>query len=428
MNNKKILIVEDDELAAEQYSIILQANGYEVMDIFVHAGEALKSVKDNKPDLVISDISLGGEMDGLVFSEILDAQYNIPVIFISADRKKDIFTRSITALPMAYLIKPIDEYQLLVSVELAFAKIDAKENQIRREAHYKEAQEIGNIGSWSWDILNNSLYWSDQIYRIFGLKPQEFGANYESFIEYVHPDDRDDVNENVNRALAGEGPYKVQHRVVQKNGSLREVIERGEVLFNEAGEPIFMQGTVQDMTELHNAQKKVKHMAYYDNVTGLPNRNYFFERIEQSLQLQRRENNIFAVLVVDLDGFKLVNDTYGHDAGDKVLKETGQRIKSTLRDVDVASRVGGDEFIVILWGIKKVENSIHIADKILKSCSAPIHLDNITISLSASIGISICPDHGYDTDTLLKNADQAMYVAKKGGKNHYHLYDPEIPA
>ena len=424
MDKKQILIVEDDELVAEHCSIILQAMGYEVTASVASGKEAISIVTKTPPDLALVDISLEGKMDGVEVSKIIVEQYDVPTIFMSASSDEKLFSRAKKNDPLAFLIKPIERRQMELTVDLAFTQIAIKQKLKESEAHFSQAQEIGNIGSWSWDIVKDVLYWTDQIYRMFGLEPQEFGATYDSFLHHIHPDDRDKVNDSVNRALAGDGTYEVQHRIIQKNGKEREVIERGDVIFNKKGEAIFMHGTVHDITQLRKTQKLVEHMAYYDSVTGLPNRHMFFDRLQQSLALQRREDKTFAVLALDLDGFKQVNDTYGHQMGDRVLKEVAQRVHGSLRDVDIVARTGGDEFLAILWGIKQVENAGKVAKKLVAVCAEPFHIQNAKIKISCSIGVSICPDHGANEDVLIKLADEAMYDAKHAGKNCYKLFDP----
>jgi diguanylate cyclase (GGDEF)-like protein/PAS domain S-box-containing protein len=419
----KILVVDDDPEMAEYISLLLKAMGYEVVGPVSNGKDAFAVLKTQQPELAIIDIMLNDDMDGIEVSQILKDDFNIYTIYCSAHSDKKMFVRAKKTEPLAFLLKPISSRELELTVELALSKIQIKEKLIESEFHFKNAQQIGNIGSWSWDIRNDTLHWTDQIYRIFGMKPQEFGATYESFLEYIHPDDVEMVNSYVERALSGDGPYQVQHRLLLKNGEERQVIERGEVEFNEKGAPVKMQGTVQDITELHEAQKQIQRLAYYDITTNLPNRNLFFDRLEQTLALQRREDKTFAVLAIDLDGFKGVNDTYGHQMGDNLLKEVASRMQHTVRDVDMVARTGGDEFMAIIWGIIKTNDIKVVAEKLLSACSKPFVFGNVNIEISCSIGISICPDHSVKDEELIKLADKAMYSAKSDGKNTFRIYD-----
>ncbi len=426
MNKKKILIVDDDPEIGEYCSLLLKAMDYDVLGPVASGEEAVALAAEVEPDLAIIDIMLSGDMDGIEVSDIIKKKHNVFTIYLSAHSDKKTFERAKKTEPLAYLLKPINVRELELGVELALSKIEIKKKLAESQFHFKQAQEIGNIGSWNWDIENNTLHWTDQIYRIFGLKPQEFGATYESFLEHIHPDDVDAVNTNVESALSGSGPYEVQHRIIQKNGDERYVVERGEVTFNDKGEAVRMQGTVQDITDLHLAQKQIQHLAYYDMTTKLPNRNLFFDRLEQALALQRREEKKFAVLAIDLDGFKTVNDTYGHQTGDELLKAVGLRMQKTIRDVDIIARTGGDEFMAIIWGIKQADDVKFVADKLLLACSEPYQLGNITIEISCSVGVAICPDHSLDDNELIMLADQAMYNAKSAGKNTYRIHGVDM--
>ncbi len=423
MNKKKILIVDDEEAIGRFLSIVLEEMGYEIVGPVTSGKEAIAIAAEVPIDMAIVDIALGGDVDGIEVCKHIKKNHDIHSIYISGHSDDDTFLRAKATEPLAYFLKPINVREFEMGVDLALSKVEIKKRLIESEYHYKQAQEIGNIGSWNWDIENNNLRWTDQIYRIFGLKPQEFGATYESFLDHIHPDDVAKVNSCVERALAGEGSYEIQHRLVQKNGDEREVVERGEVMFNQQGQPIRMQGTVQDVTELNNAQKQVQHLAYYDIITGLPNRNLFFNRLEQSLALQRREIKTFAVLAIDLDGFKEVNDTHGHIMGDKLLKQVAMRLKANVRDVDMVARTGGDEFMALIWGIAQAKDIKIVADKLVSASAKPFNIDGVNINISCSVGVAICPDHGNNDSELIMVADKAMYRAKNSGKNTFRIHE-----
>ena len=423
MNKKKILIVDDEEAIGRFLSIVLEEMGYEIVGPVTSGKEAIAIAAEVPIDMAIVDIALGGDVDGIEVCKHIKKNHDIHSIYISGHSDDDTFLRAKATEPLAYFLKPINVREFEMGVDLALSKVEIKKRLIESEYHYKQAQEIGNIGSWNWDIENNNLRWTDQIYRIFGLKPQEFGATYESFLDHIHPDDVAKVNSYVERALAGEGSYEIQHRLVRKNGDEREVVERGEVMFNQQGQPIRMQGTVQDVTELNNAQKQVQHLAYYDIITGLPNRNLFFNRLEQSLALQRREIKTFAVLAIDLDGFKEVNDTHGHIMGDKLLEQVAMRLKANVRDVDMVARTGGDEFMGLIWGIAQAKDIKIVAEKLVSACAKPFDIDHVSINISCSVGVAICPDHGNNDSELIMIADKAMYRAKNSGKNTFRIHE-----
>ncbi len=182
-------------------------------------------------------------------------------------------------------------------------------------------------------------------------------------------------------------------------------------------------GIVRDISDRKKAEEKIRRMAHFDQLTGLANRNLLYDRLGQALAQSRRHKQPLALLFLDLDGFKPVNDRYGHDIGDMLLKEIAARLRGCVREVDTVARVGGDEFVIVLNEIGNRENAAKAAEKILSAIAQPYILAGKTCQVSGSIGITMAPEDGTDIDTLLKKADDAMYMAKQSGKNYYRLYD-----
>lgn len=421
MTAKRILIVEDDPDTAEFLNLHLMAKGYEVSGSATSGEYALISVSADPPDLVIMDIQLEGDMDGIETSQVIREEYGIPTLFLTGHSSDELFERAKISEPFAYLLKPFNERELELTIEISLYRHELEQQLQNNQLHLNAAQEIGNIGSWDWNIVSGALYWSDQIYRIFGLRPQEFGATYDAFVETIHPDDREAVQNAVNAALEGE-KYDIQHRIVRKDGEERIVRERGDVTMDSGGTPVRMLGTVQDITAMHQAEAKIKHLAFYDSVTGLPNRNLFFDRLGQMLALTRRQDTGFALMVIDLDGFKAVNDSFGHQVGDELLKKVGERLQDGLRELDSVARTGGDEFAALLHGCGSEGAARAVGEKLITSCARTFRIGGNDISIGCSIGIAFCPRDGMEEDQLVKCADDAMYQAKRDGKNGYRFY------
>jgi len=173
--------------------------------------------------------------------------------------------------------------------------------------------------------------------------------------------------------------------------------------------------------ERQRAEETIKSMAYYDSLTGLPNRFLLLDRLTLGLAHAHRVKKRLAVMFLDFDDFKLVNDTYGHSMGDLFLKEMGQKLKSAIREEDTLARLGGDEFILVLPELVGQENAMTLAEKLIKLGGEPLNLDGNEIRASFSIGIAMYPDDGADCETLLDKADQALYKAKRKGRNRYHF-------
>jgi diguanylate cyclase (GGDEF)-like protein len=215
-------------------------------------------------------------------------------------------------------------------------------------------------------------------------------------------------------------------RLTNKSGGWKWILCRGTVTQrDEEGVPERMVGTFSDITLLKQHEKQLERIAHYDALTGIPNRVLLADRLQQALAHTKREGSMLAVCYLDLDGFKLVNDTMGHEAGDAVLVEVTRRIKDTIRGDDTVARLGGDEFAVLLSGLRAAEEYSASLNRLLEAISQPIEIKSKLFEVSASIGVALYPNDDHDADTLLRHADQAMYSAKQSGKNRYFLYDAE---
>jgi diguanylate cyclase (GGDEF)-like protein len=184
----------------------------------------------------------------------------------------------------------------------------------------------------------------------------------------------------------------------------------------------FFVGIVRDVTDRKLIEQQIRHMAHHDYLTGLPNRALFLDQLERAIHLARRNDYRLGVLFLDLDGFKQINDVLGHEAGDMLLKEVSRRLKEIIRSSDTVARMGGDEFTFVLNDIGMDENAANVAQKVIDALSVPVQLADRQCKIGGSIGISFFPDHAEDADTLLRLADEAMYIAKQSGKNTFRLH------
>lgn len=295
------------------------------------------------------------------------------------------------------------------------------------EEALKQAQRIARIGSWSLNLTTNHLMWSDEIFKIFGIDPKRFGATLDDFFAVIHPDDLDYVKAQYKGSLAGRFPYDIEHRIIRRDtGEVRWVHEMCVHQHNDAGEVTRSDGTVQDITERKLAQDEVRRLAMTDQLTGLANRYQFHKRFGESLSLARRENKRLALLLLDLDKFKPVNDTYGHQTGDALLTNVAEIFQRHSRDTDVVARLGGDEFAVLLVHPVGVEGISAVAQRIIDAVKAHVHALGYDVRTGISIGVSQYPDDGVDQDSLIEKADLALYAAKSQGSNRFRFYGPEL--
>ncbi|WP_187805438.1 diguanylate cyclase domain-containing protein [Aquipseudomonas alcaligenes] len=290
---------------------------------------------------------------------------------------------------------------------------------------FQRSQYFARIGTWDWDIDTNRLYWSEAIYAMFGHQPGTITPSYELFCHSVHPDDRQRVRAGELRCIETGENHDEEYRVIWPDGSVHWLRETGNVTKDASGTPLKMMGVVRDITEEKAWASQMHQLAHHDALTGLPNRLVFEDRLRSALERARRSNLRVALVFIDLNGFKTINDTHGHVAGDQVLVATARRLKAALRESDSVARIGGDEFVVILEGLalerQLEEEARAIGEKILTALALPLADDSSQRRIDASLGIAAFPDHAPSMDRLIHLADQAMYEAKRSGDNQYRL-------
>jgi diguanylate cyclase (GGDEF)-like protein/PAS domain S-box-containing protein len=315
-------------------------------------------------------------------------------------------------------------------LELLAGDLDRVNRQLREQAdHLKQAQHIARVGSWRYLIEKDALYLSDEILYMYGLTQSEFGGTMQHFVELVHHEDRQAIIAAQKTAIRY-GSASVQCRVMRRDGKVRYFEIIGQ-LFSESGGADYLAGTTQDITEQKVAEDRIRQLAYLDQLTGLPNRKFVLDRIDRLAAMQRRAPQDGAVLFIDLDNFKLLNDTHGHDKGDLLLKQVAQRLQSCVRHYDCVGRFGGDEFVVLLehighGAIDDATHAFQVAQKILASLNAPYMLDTFQHRITPSIGIALTDGEVLSTGDLLKRADMAMYKAKAEGRNAIRFFNAEM--
>ncbi len=271
-------------------------------------------------------------------------------------------------------------------------------------------------------------YVSPQIEEILGVTAAEYLADPDMWMRMVHPDDRATVEAESDAFLAGHGGDLTDYRMVRPDGRIVWIRDRAFAHRDEEGRVIWEQGILFDVTELKDAEARIAHMAFHDGLTGLANRQLFEETLELALERARRDRSVVAVLFLDLDNFKQVNDTFGHHAGDLLLTEVAQRLRDSTRGTDLVARQGGDEFLILLADLETAGATTTLstlAGRIQHALAEPFRLYGVDLAPSASIGISQFPNDAYDAETLLKNADIVMYRAKREGPGRHQFFTPE---
>ena len=334
-----------------------------------------------------------------------------------------------------------------LTVEVVSSSYDADgriiQYNIRDITARKEAEEalqkseeqcrtiVSNINEYVYSVRFEegsikSIYHSPKCLEITGYSPEEYYSDPMLWFTMIHEDDRDLVMEFLNALFAGEDREPIRHRIIHKSGAERWILNNCAVqrVDNEGKGLIIsrLDGFILDITDIKQAEENVFFLAHHDPLTKLPNRSTLYARIEQVLSVAQKARRKVALLFLDIDGFKQINDTMGHDVGDQLLQSVARRLNDCTRSCDVVSRLGGDEFVVVLWDCGVSETTV-VAEKIITS-GFPIEGSNVVVN--TSMGISLFPEDGTDYLVLLKNADMAMYHAKKEGGKNFQFFTPTL--
>jgi diguanylate cyclase (GGDEF)-like protein/PAS domain S-box-containing protein len=300
---------------------------------------------------------------------------------------------------------------------------------VRDRERLAEAQRIAHIGSWEWDVGPDVLTWSEELHRIFGVDPEQFEPTYGRYLARVHDDDRHMVRAVITAGFETRQPFAYDHRVVRPDGEIRWLSCEGLVEVDGSGDVVRLRGTAQDITGRRQAEDQLRDLldeladqAVHDALTGLPNRVLVAERLEQALARSAQTGSEVAVLFVDIDRFKLINDSRGHAAGDELLVTVAERLRQVVRNNDVVARFGGDEFVVVCEDQTAAFQASLIAARITDVLREPVLVDGQEVFLSASVGIAVADGAG-SPDSLLRDADAAMYRAKENGRARCEFFD-----
>jgi PAS domain S-box-containing protein len=448
-----VLIVDDDEAARilteialtnAEFRVVQAANGMDALEVF----------RTERPDIVLLDVNMP-VMDGFnACQELrqLPGGESVPVLMVTGHEDIGSINRAYEVGATDFLTKSgnweiiAHRVRYMLRAARAFSELE------KNRENLSSAQRMAHMGGWAWHAESNRLSLSQELCDLFGLTEADCDDSYERFMGYVDNEDRERVRQAVIEALRGTRPYDVHHRLKLPDGTERHVHAKAKVSFDAGGRALGMRGTIQDVTERRLAEQKIHSLAYYDSLTGLPNRVMFRDQLDRAIALCARERTQLAVMFLDLDKFKRINDTLGHSVGDRLLAAAAERIVGCVRSSEMVSReetglqaaeeaqdaadgiplnvarLGGDEFTLYLAGVGEPQNAARVARRILGELARPFVLGQHEIFVSVSIGIAVCPADGKDVEALLGNADVAMYHAKEQGRNNYQFYSRPMNA
>jgi diguanylate cyclase (GGDEF)-like protein/PAS domain S-box-containing protein len=437
----RILVVDDDAGARRLTRATLAKAGFQVIE----AGDgraALEAMAGELPDLVLMDVSmpLMDGFDACTALRRLPGGSGVPVAMMTGLDDTHSIERAFEVGATDFITKPINWAVLQHRVRYMLRASTAINHLEQNQRRLSNAQRIGEMGDWEWDVREDRVVPSEEAWRILGHAGAIEQPVPENFFAAVHAEDAGELRLACERALAAGEGFEIDHRVVVADGSVRHVHQQVEVIERDAGgRALRLAGAVHDITRRKDAEEQIRRLAYYDALTGLPNRRLITEQLGHAIARAERQRSRVAVMFVDLDNFKRVNDTFGHAAGDDLLRAAGVRLTAALRGCDALARgaespshaiarLGGDEFIVLLTDLKRPEDAIGIAQRLVDTMAEPAIVQGTEVFVGGSVGVAMFPDDGADAEMLLMNADIAMYRAKSAGRGGFQLYDRSMNA
>jgi diguanylate cyclase (GGDEF)-like protein/PAS domain S-box-containing protein len=430
-----VLIAGSDVTERLNARAAVEQTGLDAAEVESGAETLLFNVVDS-PALVVLDLDMAG-LDGYRTCEELRRRReteHTPILVITRHDDPESITQAFDAGATDFMVKPVNwglfahRVRYLLRGARTLAELKASREKLAT------AQRMARLGSWEWNVGTGQLHWSNEVRQILGARAEGDVVQLEALLDLVHHEDRKLLRAWFRRASQGRLTSDLEYRCLRPDGEELTVHQQAEAVADEDGEVVWISGFLQDVSDRKRSEERIRQLAYYDVLTGLPNRRFFKENLDRALRHARQSGKPLALLFLDLDRFKTINDTLGHEAGDALLKEAGERLHVCVRATDTVasardgklhsaiSRLGGDEFTLLLRDLDDAQDAGRVAERILERFSQPFQIGGREVFTSTSLGIAVHPIDGDDVDTLLRNADAAMYHAKDRGRNNFQFY------
>ncbi|MFQ5779697.1 MAG: putative bifunctional diguanylate cyclase/phosphodiesterase, partial [Nitrospiria bacterium] len=424
----RVLNIEDSEDDAALLAIELKRGGYDPAIERVDTAAAMSDALDRQAwDVVIADYAMP-QFSALAALALMQKKgYDLPFIILSGVIGEDTAVAAMKAGAHDYIMKG-NMKRLVPAIERELREVTLRQERRRALEDLAQSEDlfrklVENIREVFW--MTNSekdemIYVSPAYEEIWCRTCESLYQSPQNLLNAIHPDDRERVlKSSYTKQVTGE--YIEEYRIVRPDGSIRWILDRAFPIQTQSGKFDRIVGIAEDITDRKENEAAIRHMAYYDQLTGLPNRGHLVEQLERAILIGPRRNKPVALLLLDLDCFKEVNNTLGHDRGDFLLRQVGLRLKNVAISADHVARLGGDKFALMLPSAGVAE-ATRMADKVMKTLEKPFEVEDLTLQTESSIGIAVYPDHGQDSDTLIQRADVAMYEAKQT-RSGYKVYN-----
>lgn len=423
MTQARILVVEDESIVAADIQDRLESLGYEVPTTVASGEKAVELAGALRPDLVLMDIQLKGRMDGVEAADQIRQRFGIPVIYLTANADHPTVQRAKVTEPFGYVIKPFEERELHTTIEVALYKHQAEQTLKESEERYRLLVELSPeaIIVQSDDKI---VYANPAAANLFGPEGAETLLGL-AVADFVHPDHHENFRAHEMHLKRNQQSDLKAEKFVRLDGQVRDVeVVMASVTYEGR---LATQILTRDITERRRAEEQLLHDAFHDSLTGLPNRALFIDHLKLAVNhYRRRKGYLFAVLFIDLDRFKIINDSLGHMVGDELLIAIARRLEICLRDGDTIARLGGDEFTILLDGINDYGDAQRVAERVQEVLEQPFSLAGRELFVTASVGIRYSSGDNEQPEDILRDADTAMYCAKALGKAQYQVFDARM--
>jgi diguanylate cyclase (GGDEF)-like protein/PAS domain S-box-containing protein len=407
----RVLLIAGTDADADHFGAVLEATAPAAFEVTraTSLAEGAAYLDRTTTDCAVIDVALAGDDDLACIDTLATRSPSVALVALTGRAEDAIGVATRHAGPVDLLSKGgLQGNALVGSIRHAI--------RLKRvEASLDEAQSIAQIGSWEVDLETNTVTWSHELYRMLGFGLEQ-APGYDELVARIHTEDRDATMRALRAAMEDFTPFVIEHRNVLPDGSVRWIRARGRVELDADGRPERLLGTAQDITDEKAADAARIHHELHDPLTGLPNRQLLVDRIGQALTRLTRTPAIVAVIHLDVDRFKVINDSLGHGVGDALLVQTARRLRDLIRPEDTLARIEGDEFVVLCEGLTDQAAAVQIADRICAAMTEPFAWSGGELVLSVSAGIALALSPSGDAGALLGEADAAMYRAKAAGR------------